>query len=323
MATSVQASSRENPPFSFTGPFSDLDFQGEVPCDARASAWFIAAWDQEGPLPDCPRCGWAGGVDFSVDTCTMPYWCEHCGKPFSEKLRTLMSGSPLGLKKWAHFIQVWTGGDGPSSADELERRAGLAEGTGDGVNARLLCAATEDVVQLDEDCVLWRFPLGKSRRSRAHVVILKGCDTHRTVIGKLSESAGRDRESFRETIHRNLRGGHRLFLENPGLAEGLDGVTPRALAEIGDPSLSQLGLRRLQDRVETVIRDVYCGVSTANLDSYLAGIQWWENYGRLSHRERARVLAQGLRNKAVPRLKRSKKPAKTRQRNALPMPLGG
>ena len=292
---------RKNPQHGIPGQISDLQFLGEIPDDPSAEAWFMTAWGQEGDFPHCPRCERGDGVDFASCKSTMPYRCKHCRKPFSMKIDTLMEGSPLGLKKWAHILHAWTGGNGPSSADELERRSGLAKGIGDAVNTRLLLAATEDVVQLDEDCVLWRFPLGKGKRARAYVVILKGCVTQRTVIGKLSISQGHNRATFQEFIHRNLCHGHCLFMENPNLARDLRKVTPRSLSEMGDASLSRNSLLELQDGVETIINDVYYGVRFKNLDQYLAGIQWWQNYGRLSHRERARQLAQGLRYKTVRR----------------------
>ena len=79
----------------------------------------------------------------------MPYSCKQCKKVFSLKTDSLMYRSPLGLKQWVHLIHVWTGGEGPSATDEMERRSGRADGTGDDVNARLLTAATEDVAQLE------------------------------------------------------------------------------------------------------------------------------------------------------------------------------
>ena len=36
------------------------------------------------------------------------------------------------------------------------------------------------------------------------------------------------------------------------------------------------------------------------VDEYLAGIQWWENYGYQSHRERMKALASGMRYKTPP-----------------------
>ena len=317
MTTPTQSPPSGYSPYSFTGPISDLQFQREIQYDASADAWFTAAWRQKGPLPDCPRCGRGDRVDPAAASSTMPYRCKHCKKSFSIKSDSLMRRSPLGLKKWAHLVHVWTGGDGPSSADELERRSGLAQRTGDDVNARLLAAATEDVAQLDEDCVFWWFLLGRSGRIRAYAFILKGCVTGRTVIEQRSKPPGRDASSFRRFLHANLRSDHCLFLENPNLAGVQGAATPRDLNEIGDAALSQSGLQELEQRVKNVIRAVCYGVSMENLDMYLAGIQWWENYGHLSHRERARILAEGLRYKRAPRLqgakKRRRKPAEPLQ----------
>lgn len=304
---------RKNPQHAATGQISDLQFLNEIPDEPSAEAWFMVAWGQKGDFPNCSRCERGDQADFTSPASTMPYWCKRCGKPFSMKLETLMGRSPLGLKKWAHILHVWTGGDGPSSADELERRCGLADATGDGVSARLLRAAREEVTPLDQDCVLWWFRLGNRPRSRAYVVTLKGCDNRRTVIGKLSKPPGRDGKSLQDFLVRNLQGGSNLFLDNPNLARHSSQMSPRSLSEVGDPSLSSTGLRELQERVEAIINDVYRGVQAKNLDQYLAGIQWWENYGHLSHRERSRKLALQLRYKPVPRLKGSNKQSKKRQ----------
>lgn len=305
---------RKNPQHAATGQISDLQFLSEIPDEPSAEAWFMVAWGQAGDFPHCPRCEKSGKeIRFDARKSKRLFWCKGCRKPFSMKLDTLMCGSRLGLQKWAHLLHVWTGGDGPSSADELERRSGLGVQTGDDVNKRLLCAAKEEVARLDEDCVLWWFQLGKAPSSQAHVVVLKGCVTRRTVLDILPAPPGRDRQSFRNFVDRNLQDGHCLFLDKPNLASDLRKVTPRSLSEMGDPSLSRTSLEALQERVKAIVNDVYHGVRTKNLDRYLAGIQWWENYGQLSHRERARKLAQQMRHKTVPRLKGSNKRSRRRQ----------
>ena len=164
--------------------------------------------------------------------------------------------------------------------------------------------------------MFWWFLLGESGSIRAYAFILKGCVTGRTVMEQKPKPPGRDPPSFRRFLGANLRPDHCLFLENPNLAGVRGAATPRGLGEIGDPKLSQSGLQELQLRVETVINDVYYGVSMAKLDLYLAGIQWWENHRDLSHRERARLLAQGLRYKRAPLLQGAKK-----RRRKPPAPL--
>ena len=317
MTTPTQPSPGGNSPYSFTGPISDLQFQREIPDDASAAAWFIAAWGQRGPLPDCPRGCRRGRVATPTASASKKYRCKQCKKWFSIKTDSLMFRSHLGLKKWAHLVHVWSGGDGPSSADELERRSGLSDGTGDDASARLLTAATEVVTPLDEDCVFWWFIVGRQKETRVYAFILKGCVTGRTVIEKLPTPPGRDARSFGAFLSRNMRPNHSLFLENPNLVGVRVAATPRGLGEIGDPKLSQSGLQKLQRRVDAVIKDVYHGVSMANLDLYLAGIQWWENNRDLSHRERARLLAQGLRYpQRVPLLNGARK-----RRRKPPAPL--
>ena len=43
------------------------------------------------------------------------------------------------------------------------------------------------------------------------------------------------------------------------------------------------------------------------VDEYLAGIQWWENYGYQSHRERMKALASGMRYKTPPESRSTRK----------------
>ena len=294
------------------GSFSGLQFQREIPDEASAEAWFRAAWGQNGILPPCPRCGWDNNsVAFTSTKAVMPYWCRHCKKPFSIKIKTVMSYSPLRLRTWLQALLIWTEGDSPSSSDELERRMGLGDGTGSDVNWCILRAATENPEHLDEDCVLWWFRLGGRRKRNSgkphvYVAILKGCNSGHTRMGSLPHPPGRDSDSLARFIYDHMSQGNRLFLDNPNLASKTR-VLPHDIGEIGDESLSRPHFLQLQDKVESIFRDVYNGVSAENVDAYLAGIQWWENYGHRSHRERMKALAAGMRYKTPPESRSTRK----------------
>lgn len=70
-----------------------------------------------------PRCG---GLDpYECSHAKMPYRCRDCGKYFSVKPGTLMSGSPLPLRAWA--FAVLSGRHVPST--QLARDLGVSQKT--------------------------------------------------------------------------------------------------------------------------------------------------------------------------------------------------
>ena len=201
--------------------FPDLRFQQDIPDELAAAAWFGKAWfgkdfDQDKKLPPCPRCVRGSRVSPNGQRSSMPYRCQRCRKDFSFKTETVMHRSRLSLRQWLHALLIWTGGDGPATADELERRMGLSQGTGDDVNRAILMATTEDTDDprlephptLAEDCGLWWFRLGNpdqdDSREPAWVVILQGYTTKRVIVGRVAESPGRSRDAARRFAFRQM-----------------------------------------------------------------------------------------------------------------------
>lgn len=297
--------------------FPDLRFQQEIPDARAAEAWFKKAWGHKGQLPTCPRCGWYSRVLPNGKSSTMPYRCRNCGKPFSLKIGTVMFRSHLSLRQWLHALLIWTGGDGPATADELERRMGSGDGTGDDVNRAILKAATEDPDDpglephptLAEDCGLWWFRLGHPYRDGSgkpvHLVILEGSETKRVIVGRVEQSPGRSREEARRFAFRQMlqSGGYRVFWGVSGAGGTRDGSIH---VDMEDESW-QSHFQQIEAQVQAIFRDVYRDVSDDHLGEYLAGVQWWLNYGHLGHGERMRKLAAGMRYKDRPTTRSTRK----------------
>ena len=228
-----------------------------------------------------------------------------------------MHRSRLSLRQWLHALLIWTGGDGPATADELERRMGLSQGTGDDVNRAILMATTEDTDEprlephptLAEDCGLWWFRLGNpdqdDSREPAWVVILQGYTTKRVIVGRVAESPGRSRDAARRFAFRQMlqNGGYRVFWKVSGAA----GTRHGSIHVDMEDEAWQSHFGRMEDQVQAIFRDVYRGVSDDHLDEYLAGVQWWLNYGHLGHGERMRKLAAGMRYKKRPTTRTTRK----------------
>ena len=288
---------------------TDRQFRDETPDEAAAALWFIHAFWPNSPGIRCPRCAWNETARLSAPTTKQPYRCARCREPFSIKIETVMSGSPLTLRQWKLALFIWAGGPLPSSSKELERRMGVDEGTAHDLTLRILESAREEFPPLREPAELARFQLGGkpqfmhedrrpakggvNRKPKISVIAMVGRHSGRTTIRKLDQTG---KPSFHGFVHQHLSPGMDLYLSNHRLHQDIPRVAPHYLSD-NDASYLLLDLR---ERTLTIFDRVHNGFGFQHAAEYLDGIQWWENHRNLSHREKMIELARGMRWKKPP-----------------------
>ncbi len=214
-----------------------------------------------------------------------------------------MHGSPLPLRTWKRALFIWTGGNLPSSSEELARRLGVNEGTAQDITYRILKAAEEDIPPLWEPAEMAHFKLSGDPRFKhaakadegpsVFVIALKGRRSGRTIIERIPKIAGRRVQDF---AIQNLAPGQTLYLSDNSVHQGIRSVKRRILPRREASYL----LQDLRERIFTANFMVHNGVGENHVGQYLTGYQWWENHHHLTHRERMCLLARGMMWKEPP-----------------------
>ena len=185
---------------------------------------------------------------------------------------------------------------------------GVDDGTARDIILRILKSTEEHIAPLREPAEMAIFSLGgnpkfrqQGRRDKrspskptdAHVVALVGRRTGTTVIRTITKL---DTTAVQRFASNHLAQDMDLYLSDHSVNQGITGVV---LHHSPNPEASYL-LQDLRERIRTQFITVQNWVEDEHLPAYLAGLQWWENHGHLSHWERMRLLAQGMRWKKPP-----------------------
>ena len=285
--------------------FTDTECYEEIVCERDAGQLLGKLFGGMSDVIRCPRCAWNEPGRRSSGSAGLPYWCPRCRRNYSIKIETVMFRSILSLRQWVKFLHIWTGGCAPSTAEELSRRMGVNDGTARDIILRILQSTEEHITPLREPAEMAMFSLGgnpkfkqkgrkgtgkrsPSKPTSASVVALVGRRTGTTVIRTVTKLETREIQQF---VSEHLARGMDLYLSDHSVNQGITGAI---LHHIPQPEASYL-LQDLRERIRTQFITVQNWVEEEHLAAYLAGLQWWENHGHLSHWERMRLLALGMR----------------------------
>ena len=79
------------------------------PDDQVAEEWLeVQRWGEAGKPTHCPHCGCCDRIKKYENRKSSPYHCGDCRKYFSVRTKTVMSHSPIPLRKWVIGIYLWS-----------------------------------------------------------------------------------------------------------------------------------------------------------------------------------------------------------------------
>ena len=285
--------------------YTDDEFWADNPDERAAYRWLAGVFWPEGPR--CPTCWSCDVTDISPGPVPR-YRCSGCKQDFSIVTKTLMDGLEIPLREWRHAVFIFTGGPTISSPRELAERIGWDDRTAREVTYRLLQAAAEPNVPLQEpsedDCTELVHPTaaGCTGKSSVHATIGR-CS--RRVTG-LRRIPSQHLSHISRSVGEDLAPGMKRFCDDHASNRGIRGEDQHTLAHgkkqfARGPACTNLA-EGLWPRLKRVLHVDYSWYIDQSLTHWLDGLRWWENHRTLGHRERMSKLAEAMLHKKPQRI---------------------
>ena len=280
--------------------YSDDDFHKEYPDEDAARNWFAGIYYPNGVR--CSTCWCCKVTELGTASGANPtHRCNHCQQDFSMATGTLLEGLDVSYREWLWALRIFTAGAHLPAPRTLATEIGWADRKARDATYRLLQAAAESPVRLREpaelDCSFLHHSGEDGIPGKSVVIALVGRRSGR--VAGLRHIQDEKKPTIQKFVREHLVEGMTLFADTHGsnrdIPETVQYFVNHYKGRFTNGPASINRTEGVWPRLKRVLHADYSWYRDHCLGHWLDGVRWRENHRRLSHLDRMKTLALGMR----------------------------